>query len=195
MVKNDVGTAPGIVIKIDKKLLIALPGPPREMQPMVRKRSIAISEKSSRRKSIILSRTLKTTGFSESRLHTRVKEFLKLSGDTTVGIYAHPSQVDLKITAKSKDAKSANRKILLIEKKIRKNLGKLIFAADKETIEENVANLLDKRTIAIAESCTGGLISDRLTDIAGVSKNLLLTVVAYSNKAKIELLDIPEKKY
>ena len=192
--KNDVGTAPGIVIKIDKKLLIALPGPPREMQPMVEKDLLQYLKKSSRRRSIILSRTLKTTGLSESRLHTRVKEFLKLSGDTTVGIYAHPSQVDLKITAKSKDAKSANRKILLIEKKIRKNLGKLIFATDKETIEENVANLLGKRTIAIAESCTGGLISDRLTDIAGVSKNLLLTVVAYSNKAKIELLDIPEKK-
>jgi len=94
--KNDVGTAPGIVIKIDKKLLIALPGPPREMQPMVEKDLLQYLKKSSRRKSIILSRTLKTTGLSESRLHTRVKEFLKLSGDTTVGIYAHPSQVDFK---------------------------------------------------------------------------------------------------
>ena len=193
-IKNDVGTAPGIIININKKRLIALPGPPREMQPMVEKDLLQYLEKSSTKKFVILSRTLKTTGLSESRLHTKVKELLRLSGDTTVGIYAHPSQVDLKITSKAKDVRSAKRKILLIEKKIRKDLGKLVFAADKETIEKNVAGLLGKRTIAIAESCTGGLISDRLTDIAGVSKNLLLTVVAYSNKTKVELLDIPEKK-
>ncbi len=192
--KNDVGTAPGIIININKKLLISLPGPPREMRPMVERDLLRYLKKSSTKRSVILSRTLKTTGLSESRLHTKVKEFLGLSGDTTVGIYAHPSQVDLKITSKAKDTKSAKRKILLIEKKIRKDLGKLIFAADKETIEKNVADLLGKKTMAIAESCTGGLISSRLTDIAGVSKNLLLTVVAYSNKAKMGLLDVPEKK-
>lgn len=192
--KNNIGTAPGIVIKIGKRLLIALPGPPREMQPMVERDLLPYLKKSATEKSVILSRILKTTGFAESQLHEKVKKFLKLSEDTTVGIYAHPSQVDLKITAKAKNIKSAKRKIYFIEKRIRKDLGKLIFAADTETLEGKVSDLLRKKSIAIAESCTGGLISDRLTDIAGISKNLLLAIVAYSDKAKVELLNIPEKK-
>jgi len=189
--KNGIGTAPGIVIKIKKRLLIALPGPPREMQPMVEKDLLPYLKKIAGQRSVILSRTLKTTGLAESQLHEKIKQILKLSGNTTVGIYAHPSQVDLKITVKAKDIKSANRKICFIEKKIRKDLGKLVFAVEAETLEEQVANLLRKKTIAIAESCTGGLVSDRLTDIAGISRNLLLAIIAYSNKAKMELLDIP----
>jgi nicotinamide-nucleotide amidase len=192
--KNDIGTAPGIIIKIGKRLLVALPGPPREMQPMVEKDLLPYLKKSAAGKSVILSRTLKTTGLAESQLHEKIKQILKLSGNTTVGIYAHPSQIDLKITVKAKDKKKAKRKICCIEKKIRKSLGKLIFAVDTETLEGHVADLLRNKTIAIAESCTGGLVSDRLTDIAGISGNLLLAVVAYSNKAKMELLDIPEKK-
>ncbi len=192
--KNDIGTAPGIIIRLGEKLLVALPGPPGEMQPMVEKALLLYLKKNAKAKSVILSRTLKTTGLSESQLHTRVKKFLKLSGDTTVGIYAHPSQVDLKITAKAKNIKSAKRKIGVVEKEIRKNINKLIFAVNNETLEKKVADLLGKKSIAIAESCTGGLISNRLTDVAGISKNLLFSVVAYSNKAKVNLLNIAEKQ-
>jgi len=196
--KNNVGTAPGIISKISDKHLIALPGPPREMAPMVGRDVIPYLKKTDRAKSVILSRLIKTTGLAESQLHPKIKDLLKLSGDITVGIYAHPSQIDLKITAKSKNSSLAKRRISSIEKKIQKRLGTLIFGVDADTLEGTVAKLLKSKTLAIAESCTGGLLSSRLTDMAGISKNLLLSVVTYSNKAKIELLDIESetlKKY
>lgn len=196
--KNDVGTAPGLMINTAGKILIALPGPPVELNPMFERDVVGFLKKISPQKSVILTRTLKTTGLAESQLHPKVKEFLKLSGKTTVGIYAHPSQVDLKITAKAKGISLAKENIKVVEKKIRKRLGNFVFGVDEQTLEGEVAKLLKDKTIAIAESCTGGLLSNRLTDIPGISKNLILSIVAYSNKAKMELLDIPQdmlKKY
>ena len=196
--KNDVGTAPGLIVKASGKTLIALPGPPRELKPMLEHDLVAYLKKLSPEKSVILTQTLKTTGLAESQLHAKVKEFLKLSGNTTVGIYAHPSQVDLKITTKAKTTSLAKKNIDAVEKRLRKRLGSLIFGVNEQTMEGEVAKLLKNKTIAIAESCTGGLLSNRLTDIPGISGNLLLSIVAYSNKAKMELLDIPQemlKKY
>ncbi|MFH1868525.1 MAG: nicotinamide-nucleotide amidohydrolase family protein, partial [Candidatus Omnitrophota bacterium] len=190
--KNNIGTAPGLIIEASGKYLIALPGPPREMIPMFEHDLIPYIKKISPAKSVILTRTLKTTGLAESQLHPKIKEFLQLAGDITVGIYAHPSQIDLKITTKAKNRSLAREKIGSVEKRIRKRLGGLIYGADDETLEGVAANLLKNKTLAIAESCTGGLLSDRLTDIPGISKNLIFSLVAYSNKSKVELLDIPE---
>ncbi len=191
--KNSAGTAPGILAKTGKKTLIALPGPPREMQPMFEQYILPFIKKSLNSKYVIISRTLKTTGLAESQLHEKIKSFLEISGSVTVGIYAHPSQVDLKITAKAKNAKSAKKMIDSVEKKLRAKLKHLVFGVDEKTLEQEVVRLLKKNTLAVAESCTGGLVSNRLTDVPGVSKNLLLSIVAYSNKAKTELLDISEK--
>ena len=189
--KNSVGTAPGIIITKANKLLIALPGPPLEMNPMMEDNLVQEIRKISPKKSFILTRSLKTTGLVESQLHTKVSKLLKLSGDTTVGIYARPGQVDLKITSKAKTIKQAKDNIQKIEKKLKKILGDLIFGVDNETLEGNVVKLLKNKTLAIAESCTGGLLSSRIVDIPKTSKNLIMSVVAYSNKSKTEILDIP----
>jgi nicotinamide-nucleotide amidase len=188
--KNLTGTAPGLIVEIYKKHLIALPGPPREMIPMFEKYIIPYLEKFRVKKSVILSRTLKTTGLSESQLHNKIAAFLRLSGSTTVGIYARPSQVDLKITAKAADPALAKKQIGIIEGKIRKKINKLIYGADDQKLEQVVAGLMGPSTISIAESCTGGLISSRLTDIPGISKNLLFSIIAYSDRSKKELLSI-----
>jgi nicotinamide-nucleotide amidase len=191
--KNAIGTAPGLIIKAEKKYLIALPGPPREMIPMFEKRVLPYFKKRIKQGSVILSRTLKTTGLAESQIHDRVSRFLRLAKHTTVGIYAHPCQIDLRITSKAANISLAKKNIDVVERAIRKKLGNLIFGSDNQTLEGVVAGLLAPRTIAIAESCTGGLITSRLTDIAGVSKNLLLSIVAYSNKSKTQLLGIQDK--
>jgi nicotinamide-nucleotide amidase len=192
--RNNVGTAPGLIIKIGGKILIALPGPPREMIPMIERDVLLYLKKQYKGRSVILSRTLKTTGLAESQLHEKIKAFLRLSGDITVGIYAHPAQVDIRITAKAKNSHLAKRNINLVEEKMRKDLGSLIFGIDGQTLEGNTLKLLKAKTIAIAESCTGGLITSRITDVPGASKNLLLSVIAYSNRSKMELLDIPYRK-
>ena len=190
-IKNSVGTAPGIIITKGKKLLIALPGPPLEMNPMMEDNLVQEIKKISPKKSFILTRSLKTTGLVESQLHTKVSNLLKLSGATTLGIYARPGQVDLKITSKAKTIKQAKDNIHKIEKKLKRILGDLIFGVDNETLEGNIVKLLKNKTLAIAESCTGGLLSSRIVDIPKTSKNLIMSVVAYSNKAKTEILDIP----
>ncbi len=187
---NHIGTAPGLIVKTDKKFIIALPGPPREMQPIFEDGVLPFLENHISRKAVILSRALKTTGLAESQIHDKIAGFLRLSGKTTVGIYAHPAQVDIKITTKAASLIQANRNIAKIEKKIRLKLGKLIFGADAETLEGAVVKLLKAKTISIAESCTGGLISSRLTDISGISKNLLASVIAYSNRSKVKILRV-----
>ncbi len=199
--KNDVGTAPGIIAKKSEKILIALPGPPRELIPMVERDMVTYLKKFTYKKSkIIKSKVLKTTGLAESQVHPKVKKILHMSGNTTVGIYAHPAQIDIKIMTKAKNEKEAQKNILSVEKQIRKRLGNLIFGCDNETLEGIVARLLrkNKKTIAIAESCTGGLLSNRLTDIPGSSNYLMHSIIAYSNKSKTQLLGVPEeiiKKY
>jgi nicotinamide-nucleotide amidase len=191
-IANNTGTAPGLIIKVDGKIIIALPGPPGEMAPIFDKAVLPYLRRQSRCKYVILSRTLKTTGLAESRLHDKVKKIMRISGETTLGIYAHPGQVDLIVTSKAKNISLAKKRISFIEKGIRKKLGSLVFGADNQTLEENTLKALRGKTIAIAESCTGGLIASRITDIAGSSKNLLCSVVAYSNRSKIRLLAVPD---
>ncbi|MDD5504883.1 MAG: competence/damage-inducible protein A [Candidatus Omnitrophica bacterium] len=188
--KNNSGTAPGLIIKKYKKTLICLPGPDSEMIPMLEKKVLMFLKKISPFRGVILTRTIKTTGLSESQVHQKVKGFLKLSGHTTMGIYVKPGQVELKITSKAENAIIANKHIDAIEQKLRKRLGNLICGIDHQGLEETVLRLLKSRTIAVAESCTGGLISDRITNVPGASKNLILSVVAYSNESKINLLRV-----
>ncbi|MFA5068804.1 MAG: competence/damage-inducible protein A [Candidatus Omnitrophota bacterium] len=188
--RNYAGTAPGLIIKKSKKVFICLPGPDCEMIPMLNRYVLPFLNKFSPCRMVILTRTIKTTGISESLLHEKIKDFMRLSGATTMGIYTKPGQVELKITSKAADINLANKNIDLIEKRLRKRLGDLIYGIGNQGLEEALLRLLKSNTVAIAESCTGGLISSRITDVPGASKNLILSIVAYSNKSKIELLNV-----
>ena len=125
-----------------------------------------------------------------------MKDLLSIGPKTTLGIYAHLGEVDLKITSKVKNEKAADREIKKIEKKIRKRLGNYVYGVDNETLESIVGEILTKcgKTLAIAESCTGGLIANRISDISGSSAYLKMGVVAYSNKAKTDLLGVSHEK-
>ena len=198
--KNEVGTAPGLIIPYDKKVLIALPGPPTEMQPMVERDVMQYLSKHFAREGVLISRVVKTCGLAESQVNQKVKTILRLKPPVTVGIYVHTASVDLNITAKAKNRRQAQNLIKPVERKIRSRLKEYIYGCDAETMEEVVAQGLKKkkRTLACAESCTGGLISTRLTNVSGSSRYFLFGVSVYSNKAKQALLVIPQetlKKY
>jgi nicotinamide-nucleotide amidase len=141
---------------------------------------------------LIRSRVIKIAGLAESQVNGRVKDLLELRPPVTVGIYAKLGEVDLKIMAKDKSSDSAGKRIARIENIIRKRLGRYIFGSDDETLEGAVGRLLimKKKTLAIAESCTGGLVANRITDIAGSSRYFMTGVVAYSNSTKIRLLGV-----
>ena len=210
---NRVGTAPGFILKLPvtlrqaqsdrlapvrgelveprTQLLVALPGPPAELMPMV-ERHLVPRLKRYTGGQIILSRTLRVVGLSESEVDARVRDLLALAGAVTVGIYAHAAQVDLRVTARAASRHAAERLIRGTEGKIRKRLGRLIFGADEETLEGTVGRLLEGRrsTLAVAESCTGGLVSDRITAVPGSSAYFVGGVVAYSNAMKQDHLGV-----
>ena len=193
--RNDVGTAPGLIIESYNKIIIALPGPPRELTPIVERFVVPYLKKIHPAAYTIKSRTLKLMGLAESQVNVKVKDLLKLSGDLTVGIYAHVGQVDLKITCKAKTKKETDQKIKRIENKIRRRFGKYIFGIDSETLEKVVGELLikKKKALAIAESCSGGYISSLVTNSPGSSKYFIMGVVAYNNKIKTDFLGIDKK--
>ncbi len=219
---NSVGTAPGFMVKVDSsesengrmgegekgfdhrfavspfhrfkrsRLLVALPGPPQELIPMVEKHLIPRLKRHTG-KTVIRSKTLRMAGVTESEVDAKVRDLLALEGRVTVGIYAHPGQVDLRITAKGQSGWAADRRIARVERKIRRRLGPLIFGTDAETLEGTVGQLLRKRrlTLSVAESITGGLLGHRITEIPGSSDYFLGGLVAYTNDLKVSPLGVP----
>src|SRR3989338_2555504 len=139
---NRIGTAPGFILTLGKKVLIALPGPPRELEPMFTEQVVPWLTQRFPATGALVSRTVKATGITESEVDARVEDLLKLKGDVTVGIYAHPSQVDLRVTAKAKTPAEAQKAIRKIEHDIRRRLGSLVYGADEETLAGVVGHLL-----------------------------------------------------
>jgi len=193
---NSSGTAPGFLLTLrqaqGERRVVALPGPPAELIPMAT-RHLLPHLRHLIGTSVIRSRTLKITGVTESEVDAKVRDLLALKGAATLGIYAHPSQVDLRISAKAATSSAADRLIARVEEKIRRRMRDLIFGADEETLEQVVGNLLRKKklTLAAAESCTGGLIQHRITDVPGSSDYFAGGVVVYSNNLKESLLGVP----
>ena len=193
-IANKVGTAPSLTIEYEGRTIICLPGPPRELEPMFERQITPYIRKMSGGWTI-KSRTIKTTGLAESQVNGLVKDLLNLKPPTTVGIYAKLKEVDLKIMAKAENEKTADRAMKTVEKKIRSRLKDYIFGYDDERLEDAAANILfkKKKTIAVAESCTGGFVSSRLTDVNGSSKYFLMGLVAYSNLVKKAVLGVNDK--
>lgn len=191
-VRNSVGTAPGFIYAIGKKLLIALPGPPRELNPMFEQSVAPMLKKKFRNEGVLKVRTIKMTGLSESAADRKVRDLLKGPPPLTVGIYAKPALVELKIMAKAVNERRAKELIDKADSKITSRLGKFIFGRDDETLEGAVGSLLSRarKTLAVAESCTGGLVSSRITDVPGSSAYFRMGVVAYSNDIKSGLLGV-----
>lgn len=192
VLENNVGTAPGFIVEEDGKVLVALPGPPRELNPIFERSVMPYLKKKTKSDWVIKVRTLSMTGLPESAVDQKVKDLLKSPPPVTVGIYAKPALIELKITAKAKNGKAAEALIDRIDRKISARLKNYIFGRDGETLEGVVGKKLAKarKTLAIAESCTGGLIADRVTNVPGSSKYFKMAVVAYSNEAKISQLCI-----
>ncbi|MDD5449730.1 MAG: nicotinamide-nucleotide amidohydrolase family protein [Candidatus Omnitrophica bacterium] len=191
--KNPFGTALGFILKVaPEKTIIALPGPPREMQPMVENYVIPYLKKTAKVAKIIKSRSIKLIGLPEASVNNKARDLLRLAGAVTVGIYARLGEVELKIMAKADGESRADIKIKKIETIIRKRLKPYIYGVDDETLEGAAAKLLLKRkkTLACAESCTGGLLSNLLTDIPGSSGFFLEGIICYSDESKVNELNV-----
>lgn len=189
---NPNGTAPGAIFEKDGKFMVVLPGPPHEFIPMVNREALPyIAKKIGKTTSIIKSRVLRIAGLGESMVEDMVKAYLS-STNPTVAPYVGKGDVMLRITAKCPTETEAEVLLNEMDAKLSAILGDNIFGRDETTMETAVVKSLITRnlTIATAESCTGGLISSRITDVAGSSAAMLMGVIAYSNDCKIETLRI-----
>ncbi len=190
---NPRGTAPGLLAAWDGKLVACMPGVPSEMKPMCLERVIPRIRAAFGIKGRIVSRVLKACGISESTLDQRIGDYFREMRNPTIGVLAHQGEIHIRLTCKGDDSRQIAALLDDLEAKIRERLGHLIFATDEERMEAVVGRLLrlQDATLAVAESCTGGLVASRLTDIPGSSDYLERGVVAYSLAAKEACLDVP----
>lgn len=195
---NNNGTAPGCIIEKNNKILIMLPGPPKEMKPMF-DNSVAPYLKT-KQDSILVSKVLRVMNIGESKMETLIKDLIDNQTNPTIAPYAKENEAIIRITAKAKDETEANKLIEPVVTSIKQILGDNIYGQDNDTLESIVAKLIMEKnmTISVAESCTGGLLAATLVNYAGVSEIFKEGVVTYSNEAKINRLGVREetlKKY
>lgn len=189
-IENKKGTAPGILLNKDGKTIIMLPGPPREMEPMLK--DVVIPYLSKMCNSTIFSRVMKFYGIGESALEEKLEDLISKQTNPTIAPLAKRGEVTIRLTAKAENRMAAEKIIKPVEEEITKRVGNFLYGFDDDTVEEMVARLLAKlnRTIAVAESCTGGLMAHKLTNIPGISKFFERGIVSYSNNSKEVLLKV-----
>lgn len=195
---NPTGTAPGIIWNVsDKfpknptKIILTFPGVPSELYAMWEETAKDYLSKLSGE--TILTRHLKFFGISEASLAEKVRDLME-NNNPTVAPLVDTGEARLRIGAKAKSQKEAEDLINSTEKEILSRVGEYFYGYNNDTLEQVVGDLLKSKnlTVGVAESCTGGLISSRLTDIPGSSKYIKLNLITYANEAKIKYLGVNE---
>ncbi|WP_129597050.1 competence/damage-inducible protein A [Anaerophilus nitritogenes] len=190
---NDCGTAPGFILSKDQKTIACLPGPPKEMKCMFQ--NYVIPYLKERSCDVIHSKILKFFGIGESALETELLDLISNQTNPTLATYAKDGEVSLRVTAKENSIEKAIQLIDPMICIIKNKLGNYLYSCEDEELVEVVAKKLieEKITISFAESCTGGLMAAKLTDISGISSSLETSVITYSNQAKIDELGVKKE--
>lgn len=193
ILNNSNGTAPGAILKKENKMIIVLPGPPKEMIPMFNNELKKHLENLTNYK--LISRTLRFFGIGESKLEDKLSDIINNQTNPTIAPYAKEGEVTLRITAKSYTKDDADNLIDEVENKIKTLVGKYLYGYGETTLEETVAKLLVEKnlTIAVSESCTGGMVSSTLIDYPGISQVFMEGCVTYSNEAKMSRLGVKKE--
>lgn len=193
-IRNQNGTAPGILIEQNSKIFAALPGVPLEMKSMMNDVVLPKIMAKYPAKYVTRLKTLLTTGIPESFLYDEIKSIDGIIESGNIAFLPSQFGVRIRITAKEETEDKANEKIFELEQQIRAKVGRYIYGRDEQKLEEVVGKLLKDRglRIAVAESCTGGLISSRITNVNGSSEYFERAMITYSNGAKVEMLGIDE---
>ena len=190
---NACGTAPGCAFEAEGKHVLMLPGPPSECMDMFEKQ--AKPYMSALREGVILSRTLKIFGMGESALETLLREEMNAMTNPSLAPYAKEGECELRITAKAATEQAARAMIAPVEERLRSRLGHVIYGADVPNLETAVLHALKEHgmTLGTAESCTGGLIAKRMTDLPGSSAVFKGGIVSYCNEIKHNVLGVPQE--
>lgn len=199
---NANGTAPGIWMEKDNKIIIALPGVPFEMKAMIENYILPelVKRFSDKINSVLIQRTLLTTGLGESTLNEMLGDIKKIIGENKLAFLPSAVGVRLRINVEGKSKEEALQDLNEIELNIRSKVGDYIYGVNEDQLEKVIGDLLRERkqTLSVAESCTGGMISSRIVSIPGSSEYYEGGVCAYSNLEKINILNVKSetlKKY
>src|SRR6266403_1401730 len=191
---NENGSAPGFYLKaninprVPSPHVFVLPGPPRELQPMFRAFVMPILREIVPASALLERRLYRIAGVGESLVEEAIGRKVQALPGIELGYCARPGEVEVRIVGKSEAVEQADA---IITSKLRR----FIFSAADENLEEVIVKLLTKRnqTLAIAESCTGGLVANRITNVPGASSVFIAGYVCYANQAKIDMLDMDPK--
>lgn len=196
ILKNAKGTAPGMYLKKDDKVLVLLPGPPREMQAMymqevesLLKRDFNLDEKQS------ANCTIKVMGPGESQVDEMLMDIINEPRGCSIVLLAHEGEVHIKVTAEGENSSHSKQVLREISGRIESTMDRYVFGYDDETLAGVVAQLLltKGKRLAVAESCSGGLLAQMITDLPGSSRYFWGSVTSYSNEAKVRFLGVKEE--
>jgi len=196
---NPVGSAPGFCLSWKNALMVSLPGVPREMEAMMRQSVLSLlseplAKKKGPRPHPLARAVFHTWGLPEADVDARLKGMIPKGAPIDLGLLASPMGVLVSLTTKPDRKKKVKADLLqLLAEQVRSRLSEWLFAEGRDTMEAVVGRLLTERklTVATAESCTGGLIGHRLTQVPGSSAYVDRGAICYSNRSKIDMLGVP----
>lgn len=190
VIKNNVGTAPGCILEENGKVVVLLPGPPIELQPMFE--DTVVPYLACKSPYTVYSKYLKFFGIGEAALEEKLSDLISKQTNPTIATYVKDAETTVRVTVKCNKSDDCNALLADTFEEIRKRLGDYLYSTENLELHEEVARLLLNNNISIstAESCTGGLIAAKLTSVPGISKVFNRSAVCYSNQAKIQLLNV-----
>lgn len=190
---NKYGTAPGCIMEKDKKTIIVMPGPPKEMKPMFDNYVKPFLLKDN--KNILKSKVLRIIGIGESKIENDLLDLIDKQINPTIATYAKDGECTVRITAKGKNEKEVESLIEPISNEIKSRFKEKVYGEDDTAIEDEVAKILvdNNLTIAVAESCTGGMVAADLINYPGISSVFMEGCVTYSNEAKMMTLNVKKE--
>ncbi len=191
LIDNPVGTAPGLLFERQNHWVFVLPGVPREMQAMVKNFIVPFLKEKGQLPEIQV-HFYRTTGIAESRIYQLCRDFFEQFSDYEIAFLPKFTGVDIRVAVKA-DSPDASR-FAEFEAELYRRIGKYIYTKGEEELEAVVGRLLKEKgyTIAVAESCTGGLVQDRITNVSGSSEYFMGGMVTYSNESKMKFLGVQE---
>lgn len=194
IIDNHNGTASGCIIEKNNKIVVVLPGPPREMKPMLLDTVIPYLQELSQR--YFAYKTINVIGIGESKMEEMVMSLINEQTNPTIAPYFKESGLTMRVMASSDSKEKSEQMLITMIEKVRTLLGDKVYAiGDGISIEDSVCRYLieNNKTISVAESCTGGMLSSRIINISGISKCYKQGYITYSNEAKMKLLGVREE--
>lgn len=193
IVPNKYGTAPGCIMEKNNKIIIVMPGPPKEMKPMFDNFIKAYLLKYN--KDVLKSKVIRIIGVGESKIESDLLDLIQKQKNPTIATYAKDGECTIRVTAKGKNIEEAEKLILPVTEEIRHRFKEKVYGEDETTIEEEVSKILVNNSlkISVAESCTGGMVSAALINYPGISSVFMEGCVTYSNEAKMMSLGVKKE--